>query len=178
MPSWHSSTSPTTPNTPARSSTSGSRTQTQNKIKDLLPQGTLTELTRLVLTNAIYFKGDWTQPFRKEATHEEDFHVTRDKTTRVQLMHQKHDFRFGAQDGVKVIDLPYGGQKDLSSIVLLPDAIDGLPALEQKLSLKGLTQWLGTLRSPEGRRLPAPVQAHVPVLTEQGPSGHGHAAGV
>ena len=118
--------------------------QTQEKIKDLLPRGTLTPRTRLVLTNAIYFKGDWTRPFRKEATREEDFHVTGDKTTRVPLMHLKDDFRLGAVDGLKLLDLPYG-KGDLSAIVLLPDSIDGLPALEEKLNLKNLTRWLGTL---------------------------------
>ncbi len=118
--------------------------QTREKIKDLLPRGTLTPLTRLVLTNAIYFKGDWTRPFRKEATREEDFHVSADKTTRAPLMHMKEDFRFGAVDGLKILDLPYG-KGDLSAIVVLPDAIDGLPALEEKLTLKNLTGWMATL---------------------------------
>lgn len=120
--------------------------QTRDKIKDLLPRGTLTPLTRLVLTNAIYFKGDWTHPFHKEATRDEDFHVSGGKTSRVPMMHQKHDYRFGARNGVKAIDLPYGTQRELSAVVILPDAIDGLPALEKQLELKSLTQWLGTLR--------------------------------
>ncbi|MGC8642371.1 MAG: serpin family protein, partial [Isosphaeraceae bacterium] len=119
--------------------------RTQEKIKDLLPRGTITDLTRLVLTNAIYFKGDWTHPFHKEATREEDFHVTSDKTTRAPLMHQKDDFRLGVVAGLKVLDLPYG-KGDLSAIVVLPDEIDGLPALEQKLNLKNLSGWLSTLR--------------------------------
>jgi serpin B len=118
--------------------------QTLEKIKDLLPPGVLTPQTRLVLTNAIYFKGDWRLPFRKESTREEDFHVTSDKTTRAPLMHQKDDFRLGAVDGLKILDLPYG-KGDLSAVVILPDEIDGLPALEAKLSVKNLTNWLGRL---------------------------------
>ena len=54
--------------------------QTQEKIKDLVPRA-LSPLSRLVLTNAIYFKGDWTRPFPKAATRDEAFHVSSDKTT-------------------------------------------------------------------------------------------------
>jgi serpin B len=120
-------------------------TQTRQKIKDLVPSGALTPLTRLVLTNAIYFKGDWTRPFPKQATREEDFHVTGDKTTRAPLMHKTDDFRFGAVDGLKVLDLPYG-KGDVSAIVLLPDQNDGLPTLEGKLNQENLGRWLTTLR--------------------------------
>jgi serpin B len=120
--------------------------QTREKIKDLVPSGVLTPVTRLVLTNAIYFKGDWTRPFPKQATREEDFHVSSDKTTRAPLMHKTDDFRFGALDGLKILDLPYG-KGDVSTIVLLPDQNDGLTTLEGKLNQKNLTRWLSTLGS-------------------------------
>jgi serine protease inhibitor len=118
--------------------------RTEGRIKDLIPEGVLDPLSRLVLTNAIYFKGDWSRPFAKSATHEEPFHVSSDKTTRVPLMHKQDEFRFRAGDGLKVLELPYG-KGELSSYVLLPDQIDGLPAIEAKLSLQNLDRWIGEL---------------------------------
>ncbi|WP_165226735.1 serpin family protein [Aquisphaera insulae] len=119
--------------------------QTRAKIKDLLPVGVITPLTRLVLTNAIYFKGDWTSPFDRNLTRDEEFHVTSDKTTKVPMMHKVHDFRVAAvaADGLKLVELPYG-KGDLSTVVLLPDAIDGLPALETKLSVAAVDGWLAS----------------------------------
>ena len=119
--------------------------QTQDKIKDLVTRGVLTPLSRLVLTNAIYFKGDWTRPFPKAATGDEIFHVSSDKTTTTPLMHKTDDFKFAAVDGLKALELPYGNG-DLSTVVLLPDEIDGLSALEQKLSYEGLTRWTNGLQ--------------------------------
>src|SRR5262249_62022749 len=60
--------------------------QTQDKIKELLKPGILNQLTRLVLTNAIYFKGDWAAKFKKERTHEALFHVTADRKGKVTPM--------------------------------------------------------------------------------------------
>ena len=122
--------------------------QTQERIKDLVPRGALTPLTRLVLTNAIYFKGDWSRPFTKSMTKDEDFHVSGDKTTRVPMMHKTAGFRFFAGDGLKAVELPYG-KGDLATIVFLPDEVDGLPALEHKLTVKNLGHWLDTLRKQE-----------------------------
>ena len=128
--------------------------RTEARIKDLIAPGVLDDRTRLVLTNAIYFKGDWTKPFDKGATRDDTFHVTRDKTTRVPLMQKQDDFRFRAGDGLKVLDLPYA-KGDLSAVILLPDAIDGLPALEAKLNREGLGRWLSDLRKQK-------VQVFVP----------------
>ncbi len=119
--------------------------QTQDKIKDLVTRGVLTDLTRLVLTNAIYFKGDWTRPFPKAATRDEIFQVSSDQTTTAPLMHKTDDFKFAAVDGLKALELPYGNG-DLSTVVLLPDEIDGLSALEQKLSYESLTRWTSGLQ--------------------------------
>jgi serpin B len=128
--------------------------QTREKIKDLVPPGALTPLTRLVLTNAIYFKGDWIRPFPKDATRDETFHVSSDKSTTAPLMHKTDDFKFVAVDGLKALELPYGNG-DLSAVVLLPDEIDGLGALEQKLSRENLTRWMTGLRRQK-------VQAFLP----------------
>jgi serpin B len=120
---------------------------TADKIKDLIPSGALNSLTRLVLTNAVYFKGDWQEAFRKEATKPSDFFLSEnEKIAGVPLMFQKDDFRFGeakfaGDREVKVLDLPYkGGQ--LSMVVLLPEAKDGLVELEKHFSADKLQQWL------------------------------------
>jgi serpin B len=119
--------------------------QTEERIKDLVPDGVLTPLTRLVLTNAVYFKGDWSLPFLKALTKEEDFHVTSDKTTRVPIMYQSDDFRFAAANGLKALELSYG-HGDLSALVLLPDQVDGLAALEERLNDANLRQCTADLQ--------------------------------
>ena len=60
-------------------------------------------------------------------------------------MHKTDDFKFAAVDGLKALELPYGNG-DLSTVVLLPDEIDGLAALEQKLSYESLTRWTNGLQ--------------------------------
>jgi serpin B len=102
--------------------------QTQGKIQELIPTGVLNTLTRLVLTNAVYFKGDWTEPFRKEATQGATFHVSTRQRTEVPLMHRTDDLRYWAGDSLKALELPYG-KGDLVMLVLLPDEIEGLSAL-------------------------------------------------
>ena len=62
--------------------------QTKERVKDLLPSGIINDRTRLVLTNAIYFKGDWASQFKKDLTREETFQVTPEVQTRAPLMHQ------------------------------------------------------------------------------------------
>jgi len=99
--------------------------KTEGKIVDLIPRGVLDELTRLVLTNAIYFKGDWSKPFPKAATRDDTFHVGDGKTVTVPLMFKNDDFAYRAGDGLKVVELPYG-KGDLSAVAILPDAVDGL----------------------------------------------------
>jgi len=119
---------------------------TQGKIENLIPTGVLNALTRLVLTNAIYFKGDWSAPFTKAATQDAPFFVKAEEKTPVPLMQRKGSYRFWSGDGLKVVDLPYA-KGDLSMIVILPDAIDGLPALEAKLSEQNMATWLTGLKS-------------------------------
>lgn len=70
--------------------------QTNDKIKDLIPAGALDANSRLVLTNAIYFKGDWQTPFDKQETQKTPFHLTADKTADVDMMYLQKHFRFGA----------------------------------------------------------------------------------
>jgi serpin B len=118
--------------------------ETHEKIKDLVAHGAITPLTRLVLTNAIYFKGDWSHPFPKAATRDEPFHVSGEQTVHAPLMHRTDDLRFAAIDALQVLELNYG-KGELSALFLLPEAIDGLPALEARLNHENLSRWTSAL---------------------------------
>lgn len=122
--------------------------QTEDKIKDLLPAGSLTPDTRLVLTNAIYFKGDWQTQFDKSATADEDFHFSSSQTVKAPLMRLETRLRYVDGGTCQIVDIPYKSA-ELSMIVLLPKDIGGLPALEQSFTAAHLHQWLGTLPAPQ-----------------------------
>lgn len=95
--------------------------ETNAKIKDLLQKGDLKPNTKLVLTNAIYFKGDWSSPFKPERTQDQPFFIAPDKTPSVPLMQQTGSFAYAELSDLKALELPYAGD-DLSMIVLLPNA--------------------------------------------------------
>lgn len=120
-------------------------TNTAGRIKDLLAPGTLNELTRLVLTNAVYFKGDWAEKFDSSSTQDADFTLADGKTIKTPLMTGTVGAGYAELDGYSILDLPYAGGK-LSLLVILPDEADGLPALEQKLNLEWLAKGVASLR--------------------------------
>lgn len=119
--------------------------ETTDKIKDLLPQGRVNPDTRLVLTNAIYFKGDWAEQFRKDLTSEEPFKLPAGESVKAPLMNKTDRFRYYEGDTFQILQLPYKGH-ELSMVVLLPKAADGLPGFEKRLTADNLTAWLGQLR--------------------------------
>lgn len=122
--------------------------QTNKRIKDLIPRGVFTGETRLALINAIYFKGTWATEFDKKATTDQPF-FTGGKDAKVPLMFAHFDrapgVRHGQAEGVQVLELPYKGG-DVTMVVFLPTARDGLGALEKKLDSAKLEQLLKTLR--------------------------------
>lgn len=122
--------------------------KTRNKIKNLIQPGILTTLTRLVLANAIYFKGKWAEPFDKRFTQEEDFFLLSGARVKVPLMAQKHEFAFGQFPSVQVLKLPYTGD-DLSMIIILPVKVNGLAELERHLTVEYLGQWTSGLKAQE-----------------------------
>jgi serpin B len=122
--------------------------QTRDKITDLLGPGALTARTGMVLTNAIYFKGVWTFKFERAMTRDEPFHAP-GGDVKAPLMHQSGKFRYCAGDGVQAVELPYAGDR-VSMVVLLPQAADGLSALEQGLTADKLAGWVGGMRSLPG----------------------------
>ena len=118
--------------------------QTRKKIQELIKKGMLDPSTTLVLCNAIYFKGDWLSKFEKAATRDTEFFVTPDSAVQVPMMNQSMDAKYRKFDGFSALELPYLGKK-LSMVALLPEAKDGLPALEQLLSGDQVMQWLAEL---------------------------------
>jgi serpin B len=122
--------------------------ETKDKIKDLLQPGVLDSLTRLVLTNAIYFKGDWDRQFKKDLTRKEDFHVSTDKKVEAMMMHDDGKFKYLDGGTFQALELPYKG-KELSMIVLLPKKIDGLAEFEKTLTAAKVADWLPKLRQQE-----------------------------
>lgn len=107
--------------------------QTHDKIKDLLPPGSVAPATRLVLTNAIYFKGKWDRPFEKSQTHHADFAVSADRKVSAPFMYQQAKFRYAEDDDVQALDLPYGNG-ELSMRILLPKKAAELAAFERGLT--------------------------------------------
>jgi serpin B len=120
--------------------------QTRGKIKDLIPPRVIDDLTRLVLTNAIYFKGTWTSPFIKKATKDAPFFMAPGREVVVPLMVSREPRKYLEADGMKLLELPYGKGKGLSMLVFLPDAKDGLGDLELRLSQEQVDKWIAGLR--------------------------------
>ena len=94
--------------------------RTEDRIIDLIPEGVITDLTRMVLTNAIYFKAAWALPFEEQDTSEAPFRLLDGSETRVPMMRQTEWFAYAKGDGYQVMDLPYVGH-EVSMTILLPD---------------------------------------------------------
>ncbi|HKB39083.1 MAG TPA: serpin family protein [Gemmataceae bacterium] len=119
--------------------------QTKDKIKDLFPKGTVTSDMRLALTNAIYFKGDWDEQFKKDATRNEAFKLSGKDSVKTPLMNKEGRFGYLDADTFQALEMPYKG-KDLSMVVLLPKKVDGLADLEKLMTADKLSGWIGRLR--------------------------------
>jgi len=124
--------------------------QTNNKITNLLGQGTIDTMTRLVLTNAVYFKGTWVTPFDKTLTKPTDFHVTDSQTVSTLMMTltgEKADFSYGETDSSQLLSMPYNGDR-LSMLIILPKS-GSLSSVESSLnatSIKSLEQSMSKQR--------------------------------
>src|SRR5437762_608893 len=108
--------------------------QTRDRIRALIPAGALDKTTRLVLANALYLKAPWASEFSQNATQSEPFFVHGSAPVDVPLMRKtdKH-FGYARHEGFTVVSLPYAGD-DLQFLILLPDEVNGLHALESKLT--------------------------------------------
>jgi serpin B len=122
--------------------------QTDNKIPELFPQGTIDASTRLVLANAIVFKGDWDKPFDPAQTRTGSFHVAGGSAVSAPLMHASLPIAHGRLGNATVGLLPFKG-KDIALAVVVPDDADGLPTIEAQLSADTLTQAIQSTQSGE-----------------------------
>ena len=122
--------------------------QTSDRIQELLPSGSIEALTRLVLTNAVYFKGDWQNQFDRKSTEQAPFYAGGERPVETPLMMSKGDYRYVRYPDFQVLELPYVGE-DLSMIVVLPAARDGLADLEAQLSNEKLTGWIRGMAQKE-----------------------------
>lgn len=120
--------------------------QTQSKIKDLLPAGSIDSLTRLVLVNAIYFKAVWMLPFNEENTEDGPFYLQDGSVLTTPLMHHVLHTGYSEVPGqYQAVKLDYQGTKRNSMIIILP-AAGQLTAFEDNLSYEtfmGIYQGLG-----------------------------------
>jgi serpin B len=145
--------------------------QTRERIKNLVPARAVKPSTRLVIINAIYFNGDWATPFDERSVREEDFHANSQKTT-VPMMHA-HKLKGGryaafnadgslfvtpehrsqgatkeslypGRGGFQIAELPYKGGS-LAMVLVVPQDVDGLTAIEKELTAARLRAWLGKL---------------------------------
>ncbi|KAJ8376537.1 hypothetical protein SKAU_G00071170 [Synaphobranchus kaupii] len=120
--------------------------QTQEKIKDLLTEGAVGNMTRLVLVNAIYFKGDWDKKFKGSKTKQRQFKLNKNESKPVQMMRQTDTFGLAIIPEVRcqILEMPYKG-KELSMLILLPQEIEddstGLLRLERELTYEKLIEW-------------------------------------
>ncbi|XP_060934106.1 leukocyte elastase inhibitor-like [Limanda limanda] len=120
--------------------------QTENKIKDLVKPGIVSDGTKLVLVNAIYFKANWKNRFDEANTKEMPFKVSQTESKPVQMMFQKKNlpYNYIPDHALKILELPYV-EEELSMLILLPkqstDGSDPLLKLEKELTLQRLNEW-------------------------------------
>lgn len=118
---------------------------THDRIVDLLPEGSIKSDTGLVLTNAIYFKGNWAEKFEESDTQDKPFTLRSGDPVTVPMMHTFESFGYAHVEGVQLLEMPYEGD-DLAMLVLLPDDPAGLDALEDQLVPATLNSWTAGLR--------------------------------
>lgn len=116
--------------------------KTEGKIEKILEE--LSADSVCVLLNAIYFKGIWESQFEKNKTHDAPFTVSAGNKVTVPLMYQKSDLKLLTERDFKAVSIQYK-EKNLSMVILLPAAVDGLDALEKQLTTQSLKEWLAKL---------------------------------
>jgi serpin B len=111
--------------------------QTEGRIEDLLPQGSVDDLTRLVLVNAIYFNARWAAQFQEENTQDRPFNLLDGSQVQVPMMNQTEYFNYGRGQGYQVVELPYDGY-EMAMTILLPDE-GQFEQIENSLNLETLS---------------------------------------
>lgn len=134
--------------------------QTNGKITDIIPGGALGKDTKIVLTNAVYFKAGWQDEFRAENTAERPFWVSREESVGVQTMNRlSKELNYAKLDGAEMIEMPYKDGR-FSMLVLLPDKESSVEALESAMDAGTLAQWCAAMR-------PANVEIFMPKFKQE-----------
>ena len=119
--------------------------ETEGKIKDLIQPGAFDSDTRLLLTDAIYFKSDWQTQFKETETTDDEFHLSPLRRVTTPMMHESGGFNYLKGDAFRALEIPYQGS-DASLIVFLPDEYNGLLDFERSLNGSSVNEWLSRLR--------------------------------
>jgi len=128
--------------------------KTQGRIPELLEPGILDGSTRIVLTNALYFKGAWASPFPQDQTRPAPFTILSGKKKPVQMMTQTGVFPYMEDDLLQAVALPYAGG-GYAMVLLLPKAKKGFPRMEKSLDRDYLAITLKSLQ-------PRPAELYIP----------------
>ena len=134
--------------------------QTAGKITDIIPGGALGKDTKMVLTNAVYFKAAWQEEFKAEDTAERPFWITPEESADVKTMHRRSkELNYAKLDGAQMIEMPYKDGR-FSMLVLLPDKNSSVEALEAAMDAASLAQWSAAMR-------PANVEIFMPKFKQE-----------
>jgi serpin B len=136
--------------------------ETRHKIPEIIAKGQLSKLTKLVLTNAIYLKADWTHKFEKNSTDPSPWTLASGEKVQVPTMHARffEDVNMGSLEDADVLELPYGERSAAGSpaslVVVLPKRADGLAALEKTLTSARLDAIMASLKPADRIRVALP----------------------
>lgn len=133
--------------------------KTAGRIKNILQRSNINDRTRLILTNSIYFKGDWLRPFSAHSTGQRPFMLPSGGSVPATFMRQRHNFRVLRQPGFQALEAPYKGE-ELSMILFVPERPDGLPQFESGLTGQKLDGWIKALMAEQ----PGDVEFVMPKL--------------
>ncbi|WP_179372584.1 serpin family protein [Nitrosopumilus ureiphilus] len=135
------------------------KSKTQNRIEELLVPGSTTSLTKMVITNTIYFKGAWEYPFDLENTYDGDFAVDSTKTVTAPMMTYEHKMNLNhtSTEQMQMLQMPYKGNS-FSMLIILPHDAEDMPSVEDSITLDNLELWKSQFRDFRGT-------IHIPKFT-------------
>ena len=133
--------------------------KTAGRIKGLQARKIITVDTRLILTNSIYFKGDWLRPFRASGTSQRPFLLPGGRSVPATFMRQRSNFRVLTQPGFRALEAPYKGE-ELSMLLFVPERPEGLAEFEANLTGDRLDGWIDALMAEQ----PGDVEFVMPKL--------------
>ncbi|KAM4664984.1 leukocyte elastase inhibitor-like [Discoglossus pictus] len=137
--------------------------QTRGKIQELLPQNSISDITKLVIINAMYFLANWTLPFKHHKTYNTTFTLSNNEEATVEMMTTTSTFNYRNTNingqKVQILELPYGETKDMSMIVFLPEHSNDISELEQMISYETVADWTNS-----ENMIPTSVEVHLPIF--------------